>query len=356
MRPVPCACVALLLASLRAVTQVPDNRAGAIAHAGKAAQLMQERRYGEAAGEFERSLAADPNNDAVRIQYATCLFAQERDRESRKQFEIELQRLGDQPGLNYYLGRLDVRANDFTSAIRRLQPLSAKSGFPKASFYLGLAYLGAGQPAQALESLERSAKNNPSDPEAHYRLGRVYTLAGRIEDGDREFEIYRKLRETQRFVEEEGHACMEALRIQPISRAREVCQRIADPNDSRRMLLLGHLYADRGAFAEAIEPLRVAVKLDPGLFDAWHNLGQSLYWLRRYQEAVPALRKAVSLNPDFFDTLNLLAAALHGLGDDAEALPLLERAHNLNPGDAAVTSALERMRAARKEKKRSQPQ
>jgi tetratricopeptide (TPR) repeat protein len=221
-------------------------------------------------------LAAYPNNDSVRIQYATCLFAQERNNEARKQFEIERQRLGDQPGINYYLGLLDVRANDFTSAVHRLEPLSTNSGFPKASFYLGLAYLDAGQQAEALESLKLSAKNNPTDPETHYRLGRLYTMSGRIGDGDREFEIYRKIRETQQYVEEEGHKCMEALRTQPITRARDVCQRIADPNDSRRMLLLGQLYAGSGAFADALEPLRIAVKLDPTSFDGWHNLGRSL--------------------------------------------------------------------------------
>ena len=142
----------------------------------------------------------------------------------------------------------------------------------------------------------------------------------------------------------------DALRTQPLSRAREVCQRIADPNDARRMLLLGQLYAGSGAFAEAVEPLRVAAKLDPESFDAWHTLGRSLYGLRRFQEAVPPLQKAVSLNPGFFDTLNLLAATLHALGDDAAALPILERAHTLNPGDAGVTSALERLRASQKDK------
>jgi tetratricopeptide (TPR) repeat protein len=349
MRSLPCACIALLLSLFVVATQAAANRASAVAHAGRAAQLMQDRRYGEAAEEFEHSLAADPDNDAVRIQYATCLFAQERNDEARKQFEIEVRRLGERPGLNYYLGRLDIRANDFTAAVRRLQPLSADPGFPKAPFYLGVAYLSAGQPARALESLERAARNNPTDPEVHYKLGRVYTVAERIEDANREFEIYRKVRETQRFVEEASHACMDALRTQPIFRAREVCQRIADLNDSRRMLLLGQLYAGSGAFGEAVEPLRVAVKLDPGSFDAWHNLGRSLFWLKRYQEAVLALQKAASLNPDFFDTLNLLAASLHALGADAAALPILERAHTLNPGDAGVTSALERLRATRKE-------
>src|ERR1022692_2813135 len=87
-------------------------RGDAASHLGKAVRLMQDRLFSEAAAEFEQALAVDPNNDEVRIRYATCLFAQQRDGEARKQFEIERQRLGDRPGLNYYLGRLDLRAND----------------------------------------------------------------------------------------------------------------------------------------------------------------------------------------------------------------------------------------------------
>ncbi len=328
--------------------QAPVDRAEATAHAGKAARLMQGYQYSEAAAEFEQSLAADPNNDDVRIQYATCLFAQERNAEARRQFETERQHLGDLPGLTYYLGQLDLRDNNFASAVRRLQPLSKNRAFPKASYYLGLAYLSEGKQSEALESLERAAKDNPDDPEVHYRLGRVYSLAGRAEEANREYKTYDDAQETRRLVEEEGHACADALREKPIEQAREICQRIADPKDAMRMLLLGRLYAGRGVFADAIEPLKTAVGLEPDSFDAWQNLGLSFYWLRRYTEALSALQKAAALNPQFFDTLNLLAATYHALGNDAAALPILERAHTLNPGDAKLTSALERMRAAQR--------
>jgi Flp pilus assembly protein TadD len=350
MRAVLAACIVLLLET-RGATAQPPARTDAASHVGKAVRLMQDRLFSEAAAEFEQTLAVDPNNDAVRIQYATCLFAQERNDEARKQFEIERQRLGDRPGLNYYLGRLDLRANDFTSAIKKLAPLESNPALSKVSLYLGLAYLSAGQQARALECLERAARNNPRDPEVHYRLGRVYSMAGRTDDANREYKLYRDWRESQRVAEQDGRECMDALRTQPIAQARIVCQRIADPNDSRRLILLGQLYSENGAFSDAIDPLQQAVKLDPESFEAWNNLGLSLFWLKRYQEALPPLRKAASLNPQFFSTLTLLASTLHALGDDAAALPVLERAHNLNPDDAQVTSVLEQLRATLKEKR-----
>ena len=344
MRAVLAACIVLLLETHGATAQ-PLARTDAASHVGKAVRLMQDRLFSEAAAEFEQALAVDPNNDAVRIQFATCLFAQERNDQARKQFEIERQRLGDRPGLNYYLGRLDLRADDFTSAIEKLAPLESNPALSKVSLYLGLAYLSAGQQARALECLERAARNNPRDPEVHYRLGRVYSMAGRTGDADREYKLYRDWRESQRVAEQDSGECMNALRMQPIAQARVVCQRIADPNDSRRLILLGQLYSENGAFSDAIEPLQQAVKLDPESFEAWQSLGLSLFRLKRYQEALPPLRKAASLNPQFFGALTLLASTLHALGDDAAALPVLERAHNLNPDDAQVTSVLEQLRA-----------
>src|SRR5580693_4617499 len=124
MRAVLAACIVLLLGTPGAMARplAPTDSASRV---GKAVRLMQDRLFSEAAAEFEQALAVDPNNDEVRIQYATCLFAGERNGEARKQFEIERQRLGDRPGLNYFLGRLDLRANDFTSAIKKLAPLKS---------------------------------------------------------------------------------------------------------------------------------------------------------------------------------------------------------------------------------------
>jgi Flp pilus assembly protein TadD len=349
MRAVLAACIVLLLGT-RGATASPLAPTGPASHVGKAVRLMQDRLFSEAAAEFEQALAVDPNNDAVRIQYATCLFAEERNEEARKQFEIERQRLGDRPGLNYFLGRLDLRANDFTSAIKKLAPLKSDPALADVSLYLGVAYMSAGQQALALECLERAAKTNPRDPEVHYRLGRVYSMAGRTDDANREYKLYRDWQESQRAAEQDGRECKDALRMQPIVRARIICQRIADPHDSRRLILLGGLYSENGAFSDAIEPLRQAVKLDPESFEAWNTLGVSLFRLKRYQEALPPLRKAASLNPQFFSTLTLLASTLHALGDDAAALPVLEQAHNLNPDDAQVMSELKQLRATSKGK------
>jgi tetratricopeptide (TPR) repeat protein len=349
VRSVAAVGVLLLFRTFSAAAQ-PIAPADAASHAGKAVRLMEQGLLQEAAGEFEQALAGDPNNDVVRLEYATCLFAQTRDAEARKQFEMERQRLGDKPGVNYYLGRLDLRSNDFAAAIQKLAPLESDPALSNVSLYLGMAYMSAGQPARALECLQRAVRKNPRDPEVHYRLARVYSTAGRASDANREYKLYRDWTESQSVAQKYGRECGDALRTQPIAQARLVCQHIADPRDSHRLILLGELYSQNGAYSDALEPLRQAVKLDPESFEAWHALGLSLFFLKRYQEALPPLQNAARLSPQDFSTLNLLASTLHAVGNDAAALPVLETAHSLNPDDAKVTARLEQLRAKSKEK------
>lgn len=328
----------------------PVVRSDAEGHVGRAIRLMQSRLYSEAASEFEQALRSQPDNDTVRIQYATCLFIQERNNEAREQFEIERQRLGDLPGLIYYLGRLALRANDFEAAVLKLAPLESNPAFPDVSLYLGLAYMSLGRLDLAGECLERAVKKNPRDPEVHYRLARFYSIADRTQDADREYTLYREWTEYRRLAQQYAGECADALRTKPVAQARITCQRIADPNDAQRLILLGQLYLENGAFSEAIEPFEQAARLTPDAFDAWQGLGLSLFKLQRYAEALVPLQKAASLNPQFLDTLALLASTFHALGNDGDALAVLERAHNLNPNDARLTAVLDQLRGTLKQK------
>ncbi|HZU27525.1 MAG TPA: tetratricopeptide repeat protein [Bryobacteraceae bacterium] len=320
-------------------------------HVARATQLMQDRLFAAAGSEFEIALKQEPSNNGVRFQYAACLFAQGRNEEARQQFEAVRRQTGDSPGVNYYLGRLDLLGGDFASAVGKLRAAEADPAFSRAAFYLGLAYLGTGNRAEAIHSLERAATASPRDGQVHYRLARAYSAAGRSDDADREYKLYNDCRNTLRTTEQDVRECAKALRSSRIEEARPVCQRVADPNDPERLVVLAQLYGERGAYDDAIEPLRRAVQIDAESFEAWHDLGLTLFRLKRYGDARAPLERAVALNPEFADTLNLLAATLYVLGDDAAALPVLEKLHSLKPGDAQVSAALERVRAAVREKR-----
>jgi tetratricopeptide (TPR) repeat protein len=341
----------VIAAVLPSAAQTTAPQAAAETRAAKASRLMQGRLYADAATELEAAVHENANDDPARFQYATCLFALGRNAEAREQLDALQAKLGNSPGVDYYLGRLDLLANDFASALRRLERLRASSDYPQAAFYLGLAHLGAGSTAEGIRWLEKAAAGyGAHDPQVHYRLARAYSQAGRDADAEKEYALYRDARAQSRSTEAGVRACSEALHSRPIAEARAVCARIADANDPERLVVLGQLYGEAGAFAEALNPLRAAAKLDPNSFEAWHNIGLSLFRMKRYADARAPLERAAALNPRYFDTLNLLAATLYMLGDDAAALPVLERAHTLNPGDQQIAAALEQLRAAQKKR------
>jgi tetratricopeptide (TPR) repeat protein len=318
----------------------------ATALVGKGDQLIEKRLFDEAAAQFEHALEIEPGLSAARYQLAICYFALGRNDESLREFERIKKEAGPSHEVLYYLGRLHLLEGDGVAAIAELMPLTDDSKISDATYYLGLAYAAAGDQANGIRWLERAAQAHALDYHVHYRLARLYSSAGRKADADREYALYNKYRDATRETEAHLRACNAALDGQTGAQITEDCGHVADQNDPETLVLLGQLYGDHAHFAEAIEPLERAAKLDSDSFEVWHNLGLSYFRLKRYAEAREPLEKAARLRPDFFDTLNLLGATLYVLGDDRAALPVLERAHQLHPDDAQLNAALDQLRHA----------
>jgi tetratricopeptide (TPR) repeat protein len=336
---------AIVLSTLTALAQpVPSNDAPVFLTKGN--QLMQQQSYEEAASEFEHALQIQPGLHIARYQLAVCLFALGRNEESRREFEQLRQQAGPSHEIAYYLGRLLLLSGEPAGAILELAPLTSDAKLPDASYYLGLAYVAAGDQAKGIQWLERAARALPRDYHVHFRLARLYAGAGRNADAEREYALYNESRDSERHTEERMRACSAALDAHTTDQAPEACAHLAGQNDPEKLVLLGQIYGDHGNFADAVQPLLRATELDPGSYDAWHNLGLSYFRLKRYHEARQPLEKAVALRPDLFDTLNLLGATLYVLGDDKAALPVLEKAHQLRPDDAQLKEALDRIRKA----------
>jgi tetratricopeptide (TPR) repeat protein len=307
---------------------------------------MQQQFYEEAAAEFERALAANPTLRLARYDYAICLFAIGRNDEARHEFARVVKEAGAAPETSYYLGRLDFLAGNSSAAIEELKSAANDSKIPDADYHLGLAYLSAGDQKAGLKYLERAEKKNPRDYHVHYRLARFYTSVARKEDADREYALYTQSRDAERETATRMRACNVALDGKDTGRIRDACGALFDPNDPERLVLLGQLYGGHADYADAIAPLQKAVQLDPGSFDAWHNLGLTYFRLQRYRDARQPLEKAVELRPDYFDSLNLLGAVLYMTGDDRAALSVLRRAHSLRPDDVQINAVIHQLEPA----------
>jgi Flp pilus assembly protein TadD len=323
---------------------------GVQAHLSKGTQLMQDQMFEAAASEFEQALALNGSEPRAHLNLAVCLLSLGRNDEARREFE-QVQRLtGESRYVTYYLGRLDLLSNDYASAIHRLGAVAGDPPFPDTAFHLGVAYVSSGDDANGTKWLERAAKLLPRDYRVHYRLARAYSSLGREKDAERELGLYTQFRNEHKNTEKETRDCSGALQTGPLAAARDTCHRMFDPNDPEKLTLLGQLFGDAGAFAEAIDPLKIAVQIDPKSFEAWHNLGVTYFRLQRYGEARAPLEKAVALRPEFYSSVVLLGATLYMLGDDDAALPVLEHALRLNPADRQTAAVLERIRAGRQKK------
>jgi Flp pilus assembly protein TadD len=316
-------------------------------HASRADQLMKNQMYDAAASEFEAALSSETVTPVIRYHYAICLFAAGRNDEARREFERLTKEAGKIPEIAYYLGRLDLLEGKAMEAIQELAPLQGNSKISDLPYFLGLAYVTAGDQKSGLKWLQQAAVATPRDYHVHYRLARLYTNLGRKADSEREYKLYQDSRDAQKDTETHARACNEALGSSHSGGAGEACRALFDPNDPEKLVLLGQLYGQHDAFAEAIEPLRRATQVDSNSFEAWHNLGLSYFRLHEYKDAREPLEKAAALRPDFFDTLNVLGATLYMLGDDRAALPVLERAHKLRPGDAQLTQALHQLQQSK---------
>src|ERR1019366_1944210 len=102
-------------------------------------------------------------------------------------------------------GNTQQAYEEYTKAVEMLPPdADAKVGLAKTLIEMN-------QADKALTLLEQAIHEEPTNANAHYRLGTLYRKSGRMEDAKREIELYRKLKETK----EKLRAQYKELLIQP---------------------------------------------------------------------------------------------------------------------------------------------
>jgi len=325
-----------------AATAQSTSSQTATAHVGKGYELVQNDRFAEAAEEFRAALALDPTVANARYQLGICLFALGERDAAREQFERLQTETHNDPSVAYYLARIDLLGGDYSSAIRRLQPLMAHPPFADAPFYLASAYLGTGDLDNAVKWLRVAAQADPHDFRSHYRLARVLREKGAQKESEKEYALSAELREHYNETARQSVACVQALQSSS-NASTEVCRALFDPNDPDKLTTLGMLLGENDRYAEAIEPLALAARLDPDSFEVYHNLGLTYFRLRRLADARGPLEKAVNLRPDFFGSNALLGATLFALKDDPQAYRVLDHAHGLKPEDKDTAELLFRV-------------
>jgi Flp pilus assembly protein TadD len=240
----------------------------------------------------------------------------------------------------YYLGRLDLQDGKLDGAISRFSRIASHPPFPDTSYYLGLAYFKHGQPQEALIWLTKASEASPHDPRAQTYLGRVYHQLGRESESEQAIAAAEAMRKADAEATEQGVACDNDLRTKPLPAATQTCGVLYDVHDAEKLDLLGRLYGQHGMYDLGLEPLKIAVALDPDSYEIQHNLGLTYFRLGKFQEAVGPLEVAVKLRPEFFGSNAVLGASLLAVGEPAQSLAPLRQAHHSHPDDQEVAHML----------------
>ena len=72
---------------------------------------------------------------------------------------------------------------------------------------------------------------------------------------------------------------------------------------------MGVIYKEKGHLEEAIQEFQTALRIKPGLAEAYYNLGESYEKTGRIPEATHAFEQALQIKPDY----DKVRKALHSL-------------------------------------------
>jgi tetratricopeptide (TPR) repeat protein len=163
---------------------------------------QEETRQGNADGaiaQYRKVLAIDPHMPGIHFELAELLNTS-RDiqvqKEALAEYRAALAANPNDEKTLCKLGEIDAGKGNISQAYAEyskaveLEPADAEAK-------LGLAgtLLEMNQPEKALALLEQTIQLEPTNATAHYRLGMLYRKNGRLEDAEREVELYKKYKE-----------------------------------------------------------------------------------------------------------------------------------------------------------------
>jgi superkiller protein 3 len=232
------------------------------------------------------------------------------------------------------LARAYIGSNASSKAIGLLEPIKDSDSTGEAVYLLGLAYLAAKQPAQALEAFRTATERRPSDAPAHFHLGAlllrtteetgqstgVQELQKAIEVAPREGRYYAAL---GRWLLENNQA-VEALPV--LQRGTENA-----PASAELYLLLSVAQASTQSTQLAQSMAEKAIALDPKIALAHDVLGFCYFRVGDYIHAAGSYKTASDLDPQRGRFAYDAALALERANKAAAAIPYAEKAARLDP-------------------------
>ncbi len=210
---------------------------------------------------------------------------------------------------------------------------------PLVEAFMGRAEWAESQGAYvaALTMCDRIHRRDPDYVPAYFLRGRVLGKLNRYEEARQAFEKVLEIEpdfEGGRFALG-NNAAQQGRYTEALKYFRQERENFTSDTDAakRRAVLLqiGRAHKEIGAFDEAEEAVREAVRLDVTYAEAHSELGAIYEEAGRMEEALTARRKALELDPANGDYAYFLGALLVTIGRYEEAVEHLKRALEARP-------------------------
>jgi adenylate cyclase len=201
--------------------------------------------------------------------------------------------------------------------------------------------------------IEQRCATNDMDAYDFYLRGRYFVERGDVDSGQKMFEKAIELDENYalawagaadchswRCMWYEGSPESKKKADEYSLRALQLAPNQAEAHASRCYAL-----NTNGKYEEAEAEFKLAIKLDPQLYEAYYYAGRSYFAQGKFREAADAFAQAGTIRPDDVTAAALRSTSLKSLGDETaflkaceESIGVAERYLALNPDDALALS------------------
>jgi tetratricopeptide (TPR) repeat protein len=153
---------------------------------GQALDSLDKRT--DAITELETAARIAPSEPDVHFELGYLYFTNHDYERAANQFELELKNNPDHAQALTYLGDIKIRNNDAKTAETLLtRAVQLQKNIRLAYFDLGILYAKQKRNPEAIKAFLRAEELDPKEPDAHYRLGRIYMEQGEKQKADIEF-------------------------------------------------------------------------------------------------------------------------------------------------------------------------
>ena len=358
---------------------VKDHPDYAQAHVNLALIYIQQRRYKDAANEFEQALRLDPTDDVARASYIKTLIILAQPEAAFPLAEDYVRRKPSDFEALYLMGSVERELGKYAEAEKVLsKAVAIQPNHYDSRYDFGFVLAKLGRPAEARVQFEKALQINPASNEARFQLSSVLRSLGQKEQANEQLKVFQqKLSETvkQDVAGVKINQANQYLETGDVQKALDLYREslTEDPTNARSYYdyalaldragdiaterdaltksiglesnfapahnQLGLLELQAGQMADAEKQLKLAISLNPQYAEAQGNLGVLYGQEGNYREAEQLLRLATENNQKYTRAFVNLGLVLASQDHFAEAAESLHQALQLEPTNTSALAA-----------------